>query len=114
MAAYLYLALVLAVFARWSKDLFVIFISFKAVCTIVDCEHIDNGESQRRGAAGSRRWSRDDLQAHGGGAVWRRGGADSRSGKLGALIPPEDGFVEDGDGSKVCWTGSATNLSWGS
>jgi hypothetical protein len=90
------------------------FITFKAVCTIVDSESIDNSESQRRGAAGSRRWSRDDLQAQGGGAVWRHGGADSWSGKLGALIPPEDGFAEDGGGSKVCRTDSATSLSWGS
>jgi hypothetical protein len=42
-----------------------------------DSERIDESESQRRGAAGSRRRSRDDLQVHGGGAVWCRGGADS-------------------------------------
>jgi hypothetical protein len=34
----------------------------------------------------------------GGGAVWRRGGADSRLDKVGALIPPEDGFTGDGGG----------------
>jgi hypothetical protein len=39
---------------------------------------------------------------------WRRGGADS---KLGALIPSEDGFAEDGGDNRVCWTGSATSLS---
>jgi hypothetical protein len=30
------------------------------------------------------------------------------------LIPPEDGFVEDGGGNWVCWTGSATSFSSGS
>jgi hypothetical protein len=49
MAARLHLALVFTVFARWSKDLFVILLLLKDVCTIVDSERIDNGESQRRG-----------------------------------------------------------------
>jgi hypothetical protein len=76
-----------------------------------DSERTNNGESQQRGAAGSRRRSLDDLQAQGGGALWHRGCADSRPGKVGELIPPENGFVKDGGGNRVCWTGSATSLS---
>jgi hypothetical protein len=79
-----------------------------------DSERIKNGESQQRGAAGSRQRPRDDLHVRGRGVVWHRGGPDSRPGKVGELIPPEDGFVEDGGGNRVCWTGSATSLSWGS
>jgi hypothetical protein len=35
-------------------------------------------------------------------AVWRRGGADRRPGNIDALIPPKDGFAEDGSGNRVC------------
>jgi hypothetical protein len=39
----------------------------------------------------------------GGGAIWHHGGVDSRLDKIGALIPPEDGFAEDGGGNRsVC------------
>ena len=38
--------------------------------------HVDNGGSQRHGAAGSRRWACDDGRAQDGGVVWRRGGVD--------------------------------------
>jgi hypothetical protein len=34
--------------------------------------------------------------AQGGGAVWRRGDVDSKPSKVNALIPPEDGFMENG------------------
>jgi hypothetical protein len=74
-----------------------------------DSERIDDGESQRRGAAGSRRRSHDDLQVQGGGTVWRHGGADSRPVKVGVLISPEDGFTEVGGGNRVCWTDGATS-----
>jgi hypothetical protein len=62
-------------------------------------ERIDDGESRRRGTAGSRCRSRDDLQVQGGGAFWCRGGADSRLDKIDALIPPENWFAEDGSGN---------------
>ena len=59
---------------------------------------IYDGESQRHGVAGSRRRTRDDGRAQGGGAVCRRGGVDGRPDKVNALIPPEDGFAKDGGG----------------
>jgi hypothetical protein len=66
-------------------------------------ERIDDGESQQRGAAGSRRQSRDDLQMQYEGVVWRRGGANSRLEKVGALIPPKGGLAEDsGSNKSVC------------
>ena len=37
---------------------------------------VDDGGSQRHGAAGSRRWACDDGRAQDGGVVWRRGGVD--------------------------------------
>jgi hypothetical protein len=46
---------------------------------------------------------------HGGGVVWRHGGADTRPVKFDALIPSEDRFAEDDDGNRVCWIGSATS-----
>jgi hypothetical protein len=42
------------------------------------------------------------VATKGGGAVWRRGGVDSRPVKADALIPSEDGFAEDSVGKKVC------------
>jgi hypothetical protein len=63
-------------------------------------ERIDDGESQRRGATRSQRRSRDDLHVQGGGAVWCRGGANSRLDKIGVLIPPEGGLAEDGGGNR--------------
>jgi hypothetical protein len=41
------------------------------------------------------------VATKGGGAVWRRGGVDSRLVKVDTLIPSEDGFAEDIIGKKV-------------
>ena len=57
---------------------------------------VNNGESRRRGAAGSRWRTCADGFAQGGGAVWRRGYVDGRPDKVIALISPEDGYAEDG------------------
>ena len=64
-----------------------------------------DGGSRRHGAAGPRRWPRDDVCAQGGGAVWHRGGVDGRPDKVDALVPEdEDGLEEDGGGDffSVC------------
>jgi hypothetical protein len=43
------------------------------------------------------------MKVHGGGALWCRGGADSRLDKVGALISPDDGFAEEGGSNRsVC------------
>jgi hypothetical protein len=43
------------------------------------------------GATGSQRLAREDVRAQGGGAIWRRGGANVRHGKVNVLILNEDG-----------------------
>ena len=68
---------------------------------VVFIYHVDVDDSRRRGAAGYRRRARTAGRVQDGGAVWRHGDIDGRSGKVNAVIPLEDGCEEDG-GSDFC------------
>jgi hypothetical protein len=62
---------------------------------VVFIYHVDVDDSQRRGAAGYRRWARTAGCVQDGGAVWCHGDIDGRSAKVNAVIPLEDRCEED-------------------
>ena len=68
---------------------------------VVFIYHVDVDDSRWRGAAGYRRRARTAGRVQDGGAVWRHGDIDGRSGKVNALISLGDGFEDDG-GCVLC------------